>query len=88
MNFSRIVWTNWLENWSDSTESQTNEKLTQFYSPVYKWNIFQPLQSTFSAKPFLPFLLVGLHLCMQLAIGSCDLAQPEKKVTVTKAKQK
>ena len=59
VNFNRIVWTNWLENWSDSIESQTNKKLTQFYSIllVQKWDIFQPLQSTFSAKPFLPFLL-------------------------------
>ena len=41
----------------------------------------------YSVKPFLPFLLCGLHLFTQLAVGSRDLAQAEKKVTVAKAEQ-
>ena len=85
VNFNRIVWTNWLENWSDSIESQTNKKLTQFYSILFflyrNETYFSPCKVRFLLSLFFHFYyLVGLHLFTELAVGLGDLLQSEKKV--------
>ena len=82
----------WTPFWSErglgvvSLSSHRNNKPDEALWPKRAFIIdIRPCKGDFCCRELL--LLCGLYLFKQLAVGSCDLSQAQKKVTVVKTEQ-